>query len=246
MGWIARPVIEDCVVTNPRTPEYLCSGKTLGTNSVPTCARCKSRDSGCNLCSSDKALGSAQEERDYSYYKDNCKFEASLGLRSLNWSSIAMFSVLFFSWLYSIITSGVQGTRLLAYVCRLGNVIRWFLYSCCHCKIKRKQASQQLRGQLPSCKFCPTLPIQNVSIDMVGYCSVRPILTSKKQLKAWASLYLVKSRSSCAEIVMSIVSVLKGFNFCFSVSNISVQFSNKTGTSFMGAKNKAQGELKQN
>ena len=65
-------------------------------------------------------------------------------------------------------------------------------------------------------------------------------------MKAWASLYLVKSRSLCAEIVMSIALVIKGFKFSFSVSNIPVQFSNKAGTSFMGAKNKAQGEFKQN
>ena len=229
----------------PQTPEYFCSEKTLGTNSVPTCVRYKSRNSGCNLCSSDKALNSAQEERAHSYYI-NCKFEASLGIRFPSWSLMVMFSILFFTWLCSITTLGVQGTRLLAYTYRLGNVIRWFLDSCCQCKSKRKQASQQSRGQLPSYKFCPTLPIQNISINQVGYCSVRPNLTSKRQLKAWASFYLIKSRFLYAEVVLSIGLVIKGFKFCFSVNNFQVQFSNKAGTSFMGAKFKAQREIKQN
>ena len=140
----------------------------------------------------------------------------------------------------------IRCSRLLAYAYRLGNVIRWFLDSCCQYKSKRKQASQQSRGQLPSYKFCPTLPIQNISINQVGYCSVRPNLTSKRQLKAWASFYLIKSRFLYAEVVLSIGLVIKGFKFCFSVSNIPVQFSNKAGTSFMGAKFKAQREIKQN
>ena len=72
----------------PQTLESLFLGEALGTDPVTTCSRCKSMISGCKFCSSDKALCSAQEEVEYRYLKDNCKFEASVGklLAKYPWS----------------------------------------------------------------------------------------------------------------------------------------------------------------
>ena len=54
-------------------------GEALGTDPIPTCSACRSVFNNCKFCSSEKALCSAQEELEYRYLKDNCKFEASVG-----------------------------------------------------------------------------------------------------------------------------------------------------------------------
>ena len=54
-------------------------GEALGTDPIPTCSACRSLFNNCKFCSSEKALCSAQEELEYRYLKDNCKFEASVG-----------------------------------------------------------------------------------------------------------------------------------------------------------------------
>ena len=54
-------------------------GEALGTDPIPTCSACRSLFNNCKFCSSERALCSAQEELEYRYLKDNCKFEASIG-----------------------------------------------------------------------------------------------------------------------------------------------------------------------
>ena len=63
----------------PQMMESFFLGEALGSDPIPTCSACKSIFNNCKLCSSEKALCSAQEELEYRYLKDNCKFEAPLG-----------------------------------------------------------------------------------------------------------------------------------------------------------------------
>ena len=64
-------------------------GEALGTDPIPSCSSCKSIFNECKFCSSESALCSAQEELEYRYLKDNCKFEASVGklISKYPWSS---------------------------------------------------------------------------------------------------------------------------------------------------------------
>jgi len=63
----------------PQTRESFFLGEALGTEHTPTCSSCRSLINNCKFCSSETALCNAQEELEYRYLKDNCKFEASIG-----------------------------------------------------------------------------------------------------------------------------------------------------------------------
>ncbi len=63
----------------PQTRESFFLGEALGTENTPTCSSCRSLINNCRFCSSETALCNAQEELEYRYLKDNCKFEASIG-----------------------------------------------------------------------------------------------------------------------------------------------------------------------
>ena len=63
----------------PQMMESFFLGKALGTDPIPTCSACRSIFNSCKFCSSEKELCSAQEELEYRYLKDNCKFEESIG-----------------------------------------------------------------------------------------------------------------------------------------------------------------------
>ena len=64
-------------------------GETLGSDPIPSCSSCKSVFNECKFCSFESALCSAQDELEYRYLKDNCKFEASVGrlVSKYPWSS---------------------------------------------------------------------------------------------------------------------------------------------------------------
>ena len=53
-------------------------GEALGSDPIPSCSSCKSVFNECKFSSSESALFSTQEELEYRYLKDNCKFEASI------------------------------------------------------------------------------------------------------------------------------------------------------------------------
>ena len=63
----------------PHTRESFFLGEALGTENTPTCTSCRSVINNCKFCSSETALCSAQEELEYRFLKDNCKYEASIG-----------------------------------------------------------------------------------------------------------------------------------------------------------------------
>ena len=64
-------------------------GEALETDPNSSCWSCKSIFNECKFFSSESALCSAQEELEYRYLKDNCKFEASVGnlISKYPWSS---------------------------------------------------------------------------------------------------------------------------------------------------------------
>ena len=53
-------------------------GEELGSDPISSRSSCKSIVNECKFCSSESAPCSAQEELEYRYLKDNCKFEASV------------------------------------------------------------------------------------------------------------------------------------------------------------------------
>merc|ERR1712177_28830 len=63
----------------PHTRESFFLGEALGTENIPTCSSCRSVIDNCKFCSAETALCNAQEELEYRFMKDNCKFEASVG-----------------------------------------------------------------------------------------------------------------------------------------------------------------------
>merc|ERR1712177_137085 len=63
----------------PHTRESFFLGEALGTENIPTCSSCRSIIDNCKFCSAETALCSAQEELEYRFMKDNCKYEASIG-----------------------------------------------------------------------------------------------------------------------------------------------------------------------
>ena len=64
-------------------------GEALGTDPIPSCSSCKSIFNEYKFCSSESVLCSAQEDLEYRYQKDICKFKASVGklISKYPWSS---------------------------------------------------------------------------------------------------------------------------------------------------------------
>ena len=119
-------------------------------------------------------------------------------------------------------------TRFIAYIYRLGKLVRSVLDSCKLCKFKKEAKSQQLIGKLPSHRICPTPPFQKVSVDLVGHFLVKPTMTSRTQLKVWVLMYLCDvSKALHTEVIdsMSSSALINAFRSCFAIRNTPEQIS---------------------
>ena len=95
-------------------------------------------------------------------------------------------------------------------------------------------------GEIALFRVGPTLPFQNVSVDLVGHFSFRT------QTMSWGPLYLCDvSKALHTDIVesMSSSAIINAFQSCFSVRNTSAQITIDPGTCFVSEKPKCKGIL---
>merc|ERR1712089_54307 len=149
---------------------------------------------------------------------------------------------------HKMIKDTIARTRQIAYIPRPGKLIKNILDNCNLCRLKKEQTSQQLMGNLPSYRICPTPPFQKVSVDLVGHYFVKPTMTSRKQSKVWILMYLCDvSKALHTEVIDSLSSsaIINAFRSCFALRNTPEQISSDPGKCFVGAKNKLEKEIGQ-